>query len=706
MNMESMTEGKKETFSPEDSCTGGGSVFAVQSEILRRFKDVYELFPGSFSIMNAGGKLIAWNRYMRDVIIGRPEGEMSDVDGMRAIHPDDRDFVMQQFSAVISSGADKTGEARVLVGGGPEYTWRAITGRKIEVDGEPCVLAIGIDITERQRLESLQALHLRMLELAEASSIEELVRIALDEAEQMTGSAIGFCTFITEELNNEPVQVWSTNASNHFRHAGMGEAGHPILRLSHLWDDVIKTKQLVIHNDYPSLRKRSGLPVGHDMVIRALVIPLMKSGEVTAIFGICNKAAAYTEADAGTASRIADCLWGIVTRKLAEQSEQRMQEQLQQSQKIELLGQLAGGIAHDFNNMLSVTLGYTEILLESIPETHPFFEGLEAIRRSTERSANLTSQLLSFARKQLRQMQVINVNEEVAVMLPILKSALGESIQCNCKPAIDAVRVWMDPTQFDQILTNLCLNARDAIGHSGTITIATGVKHVETSDIRSGFPCLLPGIYVSISVTDTGTGIKAHDLPHIFEPFYTTKEVGEGSGLGLSTVYGIARQNNGCVECWTEAGSGSSFTVYLPRYAKQESTTVDTTPELHGKTTGSTILVVEDVPDILQLVTRFLENQGHRVLTAEDAETALAMVRDRQLPLKLLVSDVVLPGMNGVDMNQELRKEIPDLKTLFMSGYAPERIRQHGAFEEGVNFIQKPFAMKAFLKLIHDILEN
>ncbi len=276
------------------------------------------------------------------------------------------------------------------------------------------------------------------------------------------------------------------------------------------------------------------------MVIRALVIPLMKSGEVTAIFGICNKAAAYTEADAGTASRIADCLWGIVTRKLAEQSEQRMQEQLQQSQKIELLGQLAGGIAHDFNNMLSVTLGYTEILLESIPETHPFFEGLEAIRRSTERSANLTSQLLSFARKQLRQMQVINVNEEVAVMLPILKSALGESIQCNCKPAIDAVRVWMDPTQFDQILTNLCLNARDAIGHSGTITIATGVKHVETSDIRSGFPCLLPGIYVSISVTDTGTGIKAHDLPHIFEPFYTTKEVGEGSGLGLSTVYGIA----------------------------------------------------------------------------------------------------------------------------------------------------------------------
>ncbi|MDT9547719.1 MAG: ATP-binding protein, partial [Chlorobium phaeovibrioides] len=658
------------------------------------------------SIMNAEGKLIAWNRYMREVIIGRPEKEMNDVNGMAVIHPDDREHAIRQFSSIISSGAEHTGEARVLLNGGPEFCWRAITGRKIEIDGEPCVLAIGIDITERKRFESMQAFHLRMLELAETSTLEELIRVALDEAEELTGSAIGFCTFITEELNNEPLQVWSTIAANRFLLAGMGEAWHPILKVSHLWEEVIRTKQLVIHNDYSSLKNRTGLPAGHSSVMRALVLPFIKSGEVTAIFGVANKPFDYSEADAALITSLSDCLWGIVAGKLAEQSELRMQEQLQQSQKIELLGQLAGGIAHDFNNMLAVTLGYTETLLESIPENHPFFDSLEAIRRSTQRSANLTSQLLSFARKQLRQLQVINVNEEVSLMLPILKSALGETIQCNSQPAQEDVRVLMDPTQFDQILTNLCLNARDAIEQCGTITIVTGVRRIVQSDKRAGVPCLRTGNYVSISVTDTGTGIKPHDLPHIFEPFYTTKEVGEGSGLGLSTVYGIARQNNGRVECWTEAGSGSSFTVFLPQYAEQEETIIDKRTEPVENTTGSTILVVEDEPDILLLVKRFLETQGHRVLSAADAETALAMDRGKQLSIQLLVSDVVLPEMNGVQLNQKLRKVIPELKTLFMSGYAPERIMQHGAFEEGVNFIQKPFTMKAFLQLIHEILNN
>ncbi len=383
-----------------------------------------------------------------------------------------------------------------------------------------------------------------------------------------------------------------------------------------------------------------------------------------------------------------------------------LQEQLTQSQKMESVGRLAGGVAHDFNNMLNVILGHAELTLEDLPEDSPVRESLTEIEKSAKRSADLTRQLLAFARKQTIAPKVIDLNQTVEPMLKMLRRLIGEDIDLEWKPTQSPDRVRIDPSQVDQLLVNLCVNARDAIGkNNGKVTIETSsvAFDEEYCAIHAEFR---PGQYVMLAVSDDGCGMDKETRDHIFEPFYTTKQSGLGTGLGLSTVYGIVKQNEAFINVYSEPDEGTSFQLYLPVYhAKPNQATQDTLPVTNQKGGNETLLLVEDEMAILHLAKNALQRQGYHVLAAGTPVEAMAMARDSRKPIDLLLTDVVMPEMNGRELAKQILTLHPEVERLFMSGYTADVIAHHGVLEEGINFIQKPFSPKKLHAKIREILD-
>ena len=385
-------------------------------------------------------------------------------------------------------------------------------------------------------------------------------------------------------------------------------------------------------------------------------------------------------------------------------SEIRLEEQLRQAQKMESVGRLAGGVAHDFNNMLGVILGRAELALARVNPSDPLHADLEDIRQAGERSADLTRQLLAFARKQTVTPKVLDLNATVADMLKMVQRLLGEDIELVWQPEADVWPVKIDPSQVDQILANLCVNARDAIEGVGRIVISTGNCSVAGRS-HAGYLDLEAGDYVRLVVSDNGCGIAREMLPHIFEPFFTTKGAGKGTGLGLATIYGVIQQNNGSIDVRSEPGQGTIFTLYLPRHlAKAEQAAASDSPQ-SAAIGHETILLVEDEPLILQMTTDMLELQGYVVRAAETPGKAIRLAQENPGRIDLLMTDVVMPEMNGRDLARSLLVLYPDLKRLFMSGYTADVIAHHGVLNEGVHFIQKPFLMKELAAKVREALD-
>ncbi len=393
----------------------------------------------------------------------------------------------------------------------------------------------------------------------------------------------------------------------------------------------------------------------------------------------------------------------ITKRKQAEAERDKLQALLTQAQKMESIGRLAGGVAHDFNNMLQAILGNAALALDGLPLDHPSCEYLEEIEKSAKRSADLTHQLLAFARKQTIQPKILDLNDTVAGMLKMLRRLIGEDIDLAWMPGADLWTINIDPAQVDQILANLCVNARDAIDTSGKVVIKTDNVTLDELSVF-GHPDCLPGDYVLLAVTDTGHGMSEETRSHLFEPFFTTKEVGKGTGLGLATVFGIVKQNGGLIRVLTEVGQGTTFNVYLPRAAAPLPSAELTAAERSVRGT-ETVLVVEDEDQILALGRRILTQQGYTVLAAATPMAALAAVTQYTGPIHLLVTDVVMPGMNGKELKERLRLRYPGLKTLFMSGYTADVIAHHGVLEQGVEFIQKPFTNRALAEKVREVLD-
>ncbi len=393
----------------------------------------------------------------------------------------------------------------------------------------------------------------------------------------------------------------------------------------------------------------------------------------------------------------------IAERKRSREEQEILASQLHQAQKLEAVGRLAGGVAHDFNNILSIIIGYSEMILEKVTSDNPFYRDLNVIKDAAYRSADLTRQLLAFARKQTINPKVLDLNEAAFGILKMLRRLIGEDIELGWFPGLDLWPVRIDPGQVDQILANLAVNARDAIEGVGRLTIETANVTLEESCCQ-GHEGVPPGDYIVLAVSDTGTGMEKETLERIFEPFFTTKEPGKGTGLGLATVYGIVSQNNGHITVRSEPGRGTTFKIYLPRAEQEpEAKSIGTLKkELQG--TG-TILLVEDEAAILGLGKEILERYGYTVLTAGAPREALKIVRDYSGPIHLLITDVVMPEMNGKELRDKLEALTPGLRSIFMSGYTADVIAPHGVLEAGIDFLQKPFSVKGLVEKVREVLD-
>ncbi len=381
-----------------------------------------------------------------------------------------------------------------------------------------------------------------------------------------------------------------------------------------------------------------------------------------------------------------------------------LQEQLLRAQKLEGLGQLAGGVAHDYNNILSVIIGYADFLSTKYKDDDPDRRPVDLIINAANRGADLTRQLLAFARKEIISPIIVNANSSIESIQKMLQRLIGENLELIFMPQIDLWNIMIDPSQLDQILVNLVTNARDAIEGTGTIMIKTSNAEVEenSGDGRLG---LVPGEYVKLTFADTGKGMDKDTLKHMFEPFFTTKPKGQGTGLGLSTVYGIVKQNNGSVHVTSQLGAGTEFNIYLPRYYGDVKSIADDLPEESLRGT-QTVLVVEDQADLLELVNASLRDYGYEVMSAPGPDEALLICKEYSNEIHLLLTDVIMPTMSGRELSNRIAAVKPGIKVLFMSGYTANELAPHGVLDEGIEFLQKPFTPIMLARKVHGVLSQ
>lgn len=393
----------------------------------------------------------------------------------------------------------------------------------------------------------------------------------------------------------------------------------------------------------------------------------------------------------------------LTEQKLAAEVLSRSKEKILQLQKFESLGKLAGGIAHDFNNMLTAINGYSDLTLRLLEDDSLLRDNIQEIRKAGERSASLTQQLLAFSRQQIMQPTVVDLNELIAETKNILQRLIGEDIVLITNFAAETAPVEVDSGQINQVVINLAVNARDAMPQGGKLSIETRIIPI-TEKFFIPLIDVEAGAYVLLKITDTGTGMDEETQMHIFEPFYTTKGIGKGTGLGMATVYGIVKQLKGYIRVDSKIGKGSTFNIYLP-LAKEESSDKEFSPveEKMAKGTG-TILLVEDEEIVRTLTCRILEESGYQIIEAESGQNALSKCQSDDYKIDLLITDIVMPDMNGRQLAEKLKELYPHMDVLFTSGYMDDVIMRHGITERDVNFIQKPYSPVELVGKVQELL--
>jgi PAS domain S-box-containing protein len=395
----------------------------------------------------------------------------------------------------------------------------------------------------------------------------------------------------------------------------------------------------------------------------------------------------------------------ITELKRAEEEKAVLQEQLRQSQKVEAIGRLAGGIAHDFNNLLTVIKGYSELSRVGLKEGDTLRGNIDEIQNAAERAASLTRQLLAFSRRQIMEMKVLDLNTLLRDLEKMLRRIISENIEMVIQLAEDLGWVRADVGQIEQVILNLVVNAKDSMPSGGKLTIETANVELDESYARSHVD-VKPGPHVMLSVSDTGAGMTPEVRERIFEPFFTTKETGKGTGLGLSTAYGIVKQSKGHIWVYSVQGKGTAFKIYLP--------SVDEPLEEIGKEVlkkelprgNETILIVEDDEEVRKLAAKILEKQGYTILETFNGDDALVACERSRSPIHLMLADVVMPGMSGSELAKLLKPLYPEIKILYMSGYTDDAIVHHGILEQGVDYIQKPFAMEGLATKVREVLDK
>ena len=414
--------------------------------------------------------------------------------------------------------------------------------------------------------------------------------------------------------------------------------------------------------------------------------------------------ASVVKDEAGRIAYLMGSFVDITERKKAESEKALLESQLLQAQKMETVGRLAGGVAHDFNNMLSVILGYAALIKTRLPAGDPLVHYVEEILSAGTRSRDITGQLLAFSRKQIIAPRAVDLNGVIANTQNMIGRLIGEDIDLRFAPGKDTGTITFDPLQMEQLLINLAVNARDAMAEGGKLTLETSNVRLDEAYCRdhAGF---VPGEYVLLQMSDTGVGMDKETLAHIFEPFFTTKEVGKGTGLGLATVYGIIKQNHGFINVYSEVGFGTTFKIYIPRAlaAGAVAEQAEQAPIAFG---SGTILLVEDDAMVRTMTTQMLEALGYSVLVAEGPQDALSLCERRETSVDLLMTDVIMPEMNGKELKRRIEAVRPGIRTLLMSGYTSDVIAHHGVLDEGIHFIQKPFNIEDLARKVRDAING
>jgi len=483
-------------------------------------------------------------------------------------------------------------------------------------------------------------------------------------------------------------------------------------------EEMVRTKSTLLiqtedfneyKNRFPMLR--STFQAGFGSIMN---VPLFSKGKI--IGGLLLRSRrpyAYTDKDVRLAERIGSQIAGAIanaqlfTERLhAEEEKAALQEQLRQSQKMEAIGRLAGGVAHDFNNLLTIIKGNSELSLMDLEKNDPLRENLEGILRASGRASDLIRQLLAFSRRQVMEMEVLDPNTLLEDLDKMLRRIIGEDIELVILPSKDLEKIKADAGQIEQVILNLAVNSRDAMPSGGSLTIETANAELDEEYARRHV-AVIPGRYVMLSVSDTGVGMIPEVRDKVFEPFFTTKASSKGTGLGLSTVYGIVKQSGGNIWVYSEPGKGTTFKIYLPRVDEPLGEVVREKAAEGGLPRGSeTILIVEDDEDVRELTVRVLKMQGYRVLETSNGSDGLHVSGQEAGPIHLMVTDVVMPGMNGPELAKRLNPLRPEMKVLYISGYTDNAIVHHGVLEKGVNYIQKPFTVEGLVRKAREVLDR
>ena len=667
-----------------------------QSE--ERFRNFVEVSPvGVFYTDAQGHRLYVNQRWCE--ITGLTAKQAREGEWVQALHPEDRDLIVSGLERAMSQGSrfhsehryrnPRSGNVWVIGQAAPLLTYDG------KIAGYVGTLT---DITERKKMEEEvrryqqdleQRVQERTAQLSQANAVlrehmQENQRTleALRESQQRLSLYIMQTPMAAIEWGHDlQVIEWNLAAEKVFGYTRAEALGR---NLSFIVADGTREHLNKVASDL--FARRGGT--------RSINENITKEGKVI----LCEWYSTPLVDSSGQVVGLASLANDITEHRSLEQ-------QFRQAQKMEAVGQLAGGIAHDFNNFLSAILGYSEIVLDAMAPDDPQCKRLEHIQKAGRRAAALVRQLLAFSRKQVLALRVMNLNVILQDMDQLLCHLIGENIQLqrHADPSLGQVKV--DPGQIEQVIMNLAVNARDAMPQGGQLTLEAANVTLDEEYCR-GHVAGAPGEYVVLTISDTGTGMDKATQEHIFEPFYTTKGPGKGTGLGLSTAYGIVKQSGGCIWVYSEPGKGTTFKIYLPRVDEKPQPLLIATPPCEETRGTETILVVEDDEQLRAMACEYLTSQGYTVLAASNGAEAISIVKRHRGPIELVITDVVMPGMSGPQLVQKLAALRPQIKPLYVSGYAQDAIVHHGELDPGIEFVAKPFKPSDLARKVRSMLNK
>jgi len=624
-----------------------------------RFRALIEHGADAVALVAPDGTLL-FASHSIERLLGFTPAELVGHPGFERVHPDDLPRVHAALRNIIANPGTPAGlELRWRHKDG---SWRYIDGVAVDRLAEPAVGAIVVnfrDVSERRTAE------------AALRDSEERYRTLVEGVRDIIFALSPEGTISSLNPAFETITGWRREAW----------VGQPFERLVHPEDLPLALELLgrVVRGELrPASQFRVRTAKSDYRVGEFSATPQLHEGRLVGILGIGRD----------------------VTERV------QLEQQLRQAQKMEAVGRLAGGIAHDFNNILTAITGYADLLLEDLGATDPRRQDADEIHKAADRAAGLTRQLLAFSRQQVLQPTVLEVNKLVSDLEKMLRRLLGEDVALTTQLAPTTGRVKADPGQLEQVILNLAVNARDAMPNGGKLTLETGNVDLDESYATDHYPARA-GPFVMLAVSDTGTGMSEATQAHMFEPFFTTKEKGKGTGLGLATVYGIVKQSGGFIWVYSEVGHGTTFKLYLPRVQElaERASQPAQTPARAARGT-ETVLVVEDEAPVRSVARQVLERHGYTVLEAPSAEAALDLATRYSGAIHLLLTDVVMPGLNGRELATRLADLRPDARVIFMSGYTDDAVTRHGVLEPGSAYVQKPFTPDAIARKVREVLDR